>query len=222
MPRRGLSSSKAKRAYNEREKQLYHEFRKTHGPVKGGQKGFRSIVRSYPLSQRPLSLLTPHQWTTRGKALHVLARSRRFGESLTKTSREANISPETVRRYLGEAAFQKRGARWMATPLDLLARRMNLFENGKVVTVSIRDSRTASLIGKYDRDVKTFLEDPARDPSILKKWEGVTFRDAAGNPHSFETDPARLREAAERAETELGGFEVYPEGNETGEALADL
>jgi hypothetical protein len=216
------ASKETKATYNLREKQLYHEYRTTHGPVKGGQKGFRSIVRSYPLSQRPLSLLTPYQWTKRGNALSVLARSRRSGESLTKAARAAHISPETVRRYLGESAFQKRGARWKATPSDALARRMSLFENGQVVTVSIRDSRTASLIGKYDRDVKTFLEDPARDPSILKRWKGQTFRDAAGNLHTFETDPTRLREAAERAETELGGFEVYPEGEETGEAVAYL
>jgi hypothetical protein len=93
---------------------------------------------------------------------------------------------------------------------------MAFYEDGRERVVTVRGSKTASLIGKYDRDVRTFLEDPARDPSILQKWKGRTFRDAAGNIHTFETDPYKLREAAERAEAE-GGFDIYPEGDETGD-----
>ena len=71
------------------------------GPVRGGQKGFRRLMRGRPMGQRPLSLLSPYQRSTRETALRVLRRSRRFEEPLSKAAREAHTSPETVRRYLG-------------------------------------------------------------------------------------------------------------------------
>jgi hypothetical protein len=220
MANRGLYRTEAKRAYNLREKQLYHEYRKTHGPLKGGQKGFRALLRKLPVARRPSSLLSPRQRSNRDTALHVLARSRRFGESLTKAARNFHTSPKTVRRYLGRSGYRKVGGRWKPTRSDSLLRRMAFYEEGRERVVTVRGSKTASLIGKYDRDVRTFLEDPARDPSVLKKWKGKTFRDASGNLHTFETDPYKLREAAERAANEPEGLELNSEG--TGEAVAFL
>jgi hypothetical protein len=216
------ASKETKARYNLREKRAYHEYRAIHGPLKGGQKGFRALIRSLPIARRPLSLLSPRQRANRETALRVLGRSRRFGESLTKAARDAHTSPETVRRYLGRSGYRKIGGRWKPTRSDSFVRRMAFYEEGRERAVTVRGSKTASLLGRYDRDVRTFLEDPARDPSVLKKWEGETFRDAAGNPHTFETDPTRLREAAERVETELGGFDVYPEGEDTWDGVSDL
>jgi hypothetical protein len=216
------ASKETKATYNLREKRAYHEYRAIHGPLKGGQKGFRALIRSLPIARRPLSLLSPRQRANRETALRVLGRSRRFGESLTKAARDAHTSPETVRRYLGRSGYRKVGGRWKPTRSDSFVRRMAFYEEGRERAVTVRGSKTASLLGRYDRDVRTFLEDPARDPSVLKKWEGETFRDAAGNPHTFETDPTRLREAAERVETELGGFDVYPEGKDTWDGVSDL
>jgi len=211
MPRRGLSSTEAKKDYNAREKLAYHQFRKTHGPLKGGQKGFRALMRSLPIARRPLSILSPRQRTTREKTLRALGRTRRFGESLTTAARASNTSSETVRRYLGRSGFRKVGGRWKPTRSDSLLRVMSFFEEGQVRVVPVQDSKTASLLGKYNRDVRTFLEDPARDPSVLKKWKGKTFRDTAGNIHTFETDPTKLRRAAKLADSEPGGFEIYPD-----------
>jgi hypothetical protein len=216
------ASKETKATYNLREKRAYHEYRAIHGPLKGGQKGFRVLIRSLPIARRPLSLLSPRQRANRETALRVLGRSRRFGESLTKAARDAHTSPETVRRYLGRSGYRKVGGRWKPTRSDSFVRRMAFYEEGRERTVTVRGSKTASLLGRYNRDVRTFLEGPARDPSVLKKWEGETFRDAAGNPHTFETDPTRLREAAERVETELGGFDVYPEGEDTWDGVSNL
>ena len=214
-------SKKTKAIYNLREKQAYHEYRRTHGPLKGGQKGFRALMRKLPIARRPSSMLSPRQRATLATALHVLARSRRFGESLTKAARDAHTSPETVRQYLGRSGYRKVGGRWKPTRSDTLLRRMTFYEDGRERVVIVRGSKTASLIGKYDRDVRTFLEDPAHDPSILKKWKGRTFKDATGKRHTFETDPHKLKEAAERAETE-GGFDIYPESEGAGEDVSDL
>jgi hypothetical protein len=98
---------------------------------------------------------------------------------------------------------------------------MAFYEDGGRRTVPVRGSKTASLIGKYNRDVRTFLEDPARDPAVLEKWEGRTFVDARGQVHTFETDPSRILSAVERAESEYGSFDIYPEGDESEEAFAE-
>lgn len=221
MPPRSHATVEAQRAFNLREKHAYHEYVAAHGPVRGGQKGFRRLMQSRPVGQRPLSLLSPYQRSRRETALRVLARSRRFGEPLSKAAREAHISPETVRRYLGRLGFRKVGSRWRPTRSDSLLRKMAFYEGGQRKAVTIRGSKIASQIGKYNRDVRTFLEDPARDPSVLNKWEGRAFVDAYGNVHTFETDPARILSAVERAESEYGSFDIYPEGNESEEVFAE-
>jgi hypothetical protein len=93
-----------------------------------------------------------------------------------------------------------------------MLRRMSFYEEGRRRAVTVRGSKTASLIGKYDRDVEAFLDDPARDPSVLKKWEGRPFVDAYGTVHAFESDPAKILSAVERAESDTGAFEIYPDG----------
>ena len=221
MPPQSRATAVAQRAFNLREKHAYHEYVAAHGPVRGGQKGFRRLMRNRAVGKRPLSLLSPHQRTKRETSLRVLARSRRFDESLSKAAREAHTTPETVRRYLGRSGFRKEGARWKPTRSDSLLRRMAYYEDGRRGAATVRGSKTASKIGKYNRDVRSFLEDPLRDPSVLKKWEGRTFADVNGTIHTFETDPARILSSVERAESETGAFDIYPEADESEEAFAE-
>jgi hypothetical protein len=166
-------------------------------------------------------LLSPYQRAKRETSLRVLARSRRFNEPLSNAARETHVSPETVRRYLGRSGFRKAGGRWKPTKTDSFLRRMAFYEDGRRRAATVRGSKIASLLGRYNRDVRSFLEDPARDPSVLKKWEGRTFVDAQGRVHTFETDPARLLSAVERAESETGAFDIYPEGDESEEGFAE-
>ncbi|EQD41562.1 hypothetical protein B2A_10608, partial [mine drainage metagenome] len=84
----------------------------------------------------------------------------------------AHTTTETVERYLGRSGFRKVGGRWKPTRSDSLLRRMAFYEDGRRKAVTVRGSKTASLLGRYNSDVRTFLDDPARDPSSLKKWEG--------------------------------------------------
>lgn len=217
----GLPSVAAKRAYNLREKQAYRAYREAHGPVRGGQRGFRVLMRSRPVGRRPLSLLSPYQRSKRESSLRVLGRSRRFGEPLSKAARDAHTTPETVQRYLGRSGYRKVSGRWRPTKSDSLLRRMSFYEDGRRRTVTVRGSKTASVIGRYNRDVETFLRDPARDSTVLKKWEERTFIDANGKVRTLETDPNKIRDAIERAESEYGSFDIYPEGDESEEAFAE-
>ncbi len=216
-----VASAEAKRAFNLREKAAYHSYRAAHGSVRGGQKGFRALIRRLPVAQRPIRLLSSSQRKRRDTALGVLGRSRRFNEPLSRAARENRISPETVRRYLGSSGYRKVGSRWKATKTDTLIRVMASYEEGRRVRVVVRGSKTASKIGRYNRDVRTFLEDPARDPSILAKWESLTFRDAHGKSHTFETDPSEIRSAVDKAESEFGAFDIYPEGGEDESSFAE-
>jgi len=218
MPR-GLPSAAAKRAYNLREKLAYHQFVGSHGPVRGGQKGFRRLMRSRPIAKRPLSLLGPLQRAKRETALRVLRRSRKFNEPLSKAARDAHTTPETVRRYLGRSGYRKVGGRWKPTRSDSFTRRMAFYEEGRRRAVTVRGSKTASVLGKYDRDVETFLK--SRDPAVLKNWESQRFVDANGKAHTLETDPAKILSAVERAESETGAFDIYPEGGESEEVFAE-
>jgi len=214
-------SPAAKRAYNLREKTAYHVYRETHDPVKGGQKGFRRLMRSRPVAQRPLGLLGPRQRAKRETSLRVLGRSRRFNEPLSKAAREAHTSPSTVRRYLGRSGYRKVGSRWAHTQRDTLVRVMGSFEKGRRVRVAVSDSKTASLLGRYARDVRTFFTDPARDFHVLEQRKGIRYHDAEGSVHTFETDPYALKHAVEASEEEFGAFDIYPEGGEDEAAFAD-
>lgn len=222
MPRRSRASVEAQRAFNLREKAAYHDYRSGHGPVKGGQRGFRALMRRRPVAQRPLSFLSPAQRSKRDTSLRVLGRSRRFGESLSKAARDAHTTPETVERYLGRSGYRKVGSQWKPTKSDSLLRRMAFYEDGRRKAVTVRGSKTSSSLGRYNRDVRSFLEDPARDPSVLKKWEGRPFVDAQGRVHTFEADPTRILSAVERAESETGAFDIYPEGGADEAALAEV
>jgi hypothetical protein len=178
-------------------------------------------MRSRPVAQRPLSYLSHYQRSKREGALRILGRSRRFGEPLTKAAREAHTTPETVERYLGRSGYRKEGGRWRPTRTDSLLRRMAFYEDGRRQTVTVRGSKIASMLGRYNHDVRSYLEDPARDQSVLKKWEGQTFVDAQGNMHTFETDPMETHLAVERAESETGAFDIYPEGDESEAEFAE-
>ena len=211
----------AQRAYNLREKAAYADYKTAHGVPKGGQRGFRRLMRRRPIAQRPLSMLSPAQRAKRQTALRVLGRSRRFNEPLSKASRDAHTTPDTVRRYLGSSGYRKVGGRYRPTRSDSLVRVMSSFEAGKRVRVTLRDSKTASLLGQYARDVRTYFADAARDYHIFERWKHVTYRDAAGTVHTFETDPHFLRLAVEASEAEFGAFDIYPEGGEDEAGFAE-
>lgn len=204
------TAAAAKRAYNSREKVLYHAYVREHGPIRGGQKAFRSIKSSTPIARRPAEWYSPRQFEKRQTALGVLSATRRRGEALTRAARSDHTTPDTVRRYTGQFRQRRRGGRWRPTKRDRLVRYMSSYENGGGVRVTVRDSRTASLLGQYGRDVRFYLRE--RDPNILAQWACKTYRDAKGRVRTFESDPNRLVAAIEKSERDYGAFDIYPEG----------
>jgi uncharacterized protein YaaR (DUF327 family) len=175
-----------------------------------------SQIRGHPKSkERVVSTIKPepiykHSWKSisrkelnqREKSLEVL-RKVRDGESLSSASRELHTSPETVIKNTN--AFLKVRGKWTPKSQDRISRVMSLNEKGKQSWVEIRDSRTASRIGKYNSAVREFLRTGKTD--VLKSFR-KPFKDANGELHHFETDPDKLYEIAESQE-EPEFWEIY-------------
>jgi DNA-binding CsgD family transcriptional regulator len=148
----------------------------------------------YDLTQRELSL--------REKSLDVLSKVRN-SQSLYESSKEIGINPETVVKHTN--AFKKVNGKWIAKSQDRISRVMSIYENGKKEWIEIKDSRTASRIGRYNSAVKEFLR--TGNKNVLKPFK-KPFKDANGKLHYFETNPEKLYQIAESQE-EPEFYEIY-------------
>lgn len=138
--------------------------------------------------------------TKREAALDVVALMRREGLSLRNAVRhhnhawpEARVSEATVKRY-APRAMEKRGGRWRATQYDRYARTTDAITTQGVVRITVRDSRTASLIARHAAAVNTYLGG-RQDESALRPYRGKSFR-AGKQTYVLETDPAKLERLA--------------------------
>lgn len=165
-------------------------------------KKFVSELKPKPVYKRSWSEITKRESNIRKKSLDVLVKVRN-GKSLTEASRELHTTPETVIKNTG--AFRKIKGKWIPKSQDRISRIMSIYENGKQSWIEIRDSRTASRIGKYNSAVNEFLR--TGDANVLKPFR-KPFKDANGKKHYFETDPDKLYEIAEQQE-EPEFWEIY-------------
>jgi|SRR5579875_3002100 len=161
-----------------------------------------SELKPKPIYERSWSEITIQERQIREKSLDVL-RKVRNGKSLTEASKELHTTPETVIKNAG--AFRKVKGKWIAKSQDRISRIMSIYENGKQSWIEIRDSRTASKIGKYNSAVNEFLR--TGDANVLKPFKRP-FKDANGKKHYFETDPDKLYEISEQQE-EPEFWEIY-------------
>jgi len=58
-----------------------------------------------------------------------------------------------------------------------------IYEDGQTKTVSTKDSKTATVIGKYLNDTKKIL---SGDVGLLEKYKDMTIKDATGKLHHLE------------------------------------
>jgi hypothetical protein len=156
------------------------------------------VLHARPVHARSWSTLTPTERELRSKSLKVISQMRRHGYSLTRASRDAGISPYTVRRHTN--AVRYKGYRYRPKAYDRIDRRMAINEGGRERWITVKDSRHASMIGRYHSAVRQFLE--TGDASHLKPFKGKRVRDIDGNWHTLETDPDKLYEIEEQREEE--------------------
>lgn len=154
--------------------------------------------------KREWALLSPRQKNIRERVLEVLSIKRNSKQSLSRISKNHDISVKTVIRNTN--AFKKVNGKWTAKKFDRISRVLKINENGKEKSIETSNSKTASTIGKYHNAVKQFLN--AGDSKALRKFKKLKIKDSNGNIHTFETDPQRLIQINERIE-EPEFYEVY-------------
>ncbi len=90
------------------------------------------------------------------RALEALSLMRR-GESLTAAATEASTAPETVRKYVGRAIERLPNGRYQAKPWDRFERSVRILIPDGPERITVKDSRTASKVGRYWNAVHDFL-----------------------------------------------------------------
>jgi hypothetical protein len=69
---------------------------------------------------------------------------------------------------------------------------MQIYEHGRIVSVIIKDSKAASLIGGYMNDVKKALY--SGDWKPLEKYKRGVITDIKGKKHRLETRPEMIKD----------------------------
>ena len=139
---------------------------------------------------------------TYNRSLHVLARMRRTGASLTAAAKEEHIDPRTVRKYL-KGELRSRGD---ATNADLRTRDMLVPTTLGNAPVKVRGSKQASQLGKYMSAVGKYVR--TGDVKGLSAFEGKSI---AG--HALITDPDILSSLAQAGALTLDEIYAVPEAS---------
>jgi lambda repressor-like predicted transcriptional regulator len=139
---------------------------------------------------------------TYNRSLHVLARMRRTGASLTAAAREEHIDPRTVRKYL-KAELRGRGK---ATKADRRKREMLVPTSLGNSPVTVRGSRQASQLGRYMSAVSKYLR--TGDVDGLAEFEGKSI-----GGHALITDPDILSSLAQAGALTLDEIYAVPEAS---------
>jgi len=139
---------------------------------------------------------------TYNRSLHVLARMRRTGASLTTAAQEEHIDPRTVRKYL-KAELRDRGK---ATKADRRRRDMLIPTTVGNAPVTVRGSRQASQLGKYMSAVSKYLRTGDGEP--LAKFQNQSIGGQA-----LITDPNTLTVLAEAGALTLDEIYAHPESS---------
>jgi hypothetical protein len=117
-------------------------------------------------------------------------RALRKGESLADAARSAGLSPERLRKFITDRKIgRKHNGKW-----QLIKHRLRwewaIFTEGTMVFIVVSDPATNSLIGSYLNAVRLFLN--TNDASLLKRFQNVSVKDAAGRKYRLETNPNTL------------------------------
>ena len=162
-------------------------------------------MKAAPLHKRPWRKLSPRQKLLREKSLAVLTELR---SSKTKTlPQAANDNDITVKNVIKHTnGFKKTNGRLVVKRWDRIKRVMRINSSGEEKSIEIRDSRTASVVGRYHNAVKQFLN--TGDKTKLSKFRNKKVKDSKGKLHKLETNPDEIIRINQRIE-EPEFYEVY-------------
>lgn len=158
------------------------------------QKGYGSLSEQQRAAKpvhraRDLDRLRPAEREARGRALDAVRLMRRDGLPLEQASRATGTTPNAVRRHAGTALVKGRGGRYEAKPYDRLSRPMKFPTLDGLITLDVRDSRSASAISHYWNAVHDYRDRGNDRP--LRKFRGKSVR-VEGRAYPFITDTGAL------------------------------
>ena len=174
-------------------------------------------LRGHANKRKPISKLRVRvdklSWTalkkkeaiTRKKSLSVLSNMRNNGLSLTAACKESHIAQKTVLRSIRQA-FKKVKGRWKPKHTDHISRTISIYENCKHVFVTVNDSQTASLLGRYNNAVRQYLT-YGNATLIMDDIFKKPFVDENNVTHTLDTDLNCLDQLQANNETEF--YEIY-------------
>ena len=158
-----------------------------------------------PLHKRPWKKLSPRQKMLREKSLAVISELRNTKtKTLPQAAKDNEITAQNVIKHTN--GFKKINGKLVVKRWDRISRPMRVNTDGKDKSVEIKDSRTASVVGRYHNAVKQFLN--TGDKSNLAKFRNKKVKDSNGNLHKLETDPQKIIFINERIE-EPEFYELY-------------
>ena len=149
----------------------------------------------------PVDLVDPRglkakQRALRNDALSVLNRIRR-GETPSDVIDEIGISKNDLLKHLGNNIKIKKN-QIKVSKSDRIPREMIISEDGVEDSIIIKNSKDASIIGKYQNAKRYFFV--TGDSSKLKKFENIKLKDIDGIIHKLETNPNKIIEIEDRKE----------------------
>ena len=133
------------------------------------------------------------------RALSVVSRMRKRGESLSKAARAMHTTPRTVRKFVGSQLRRAISGRYSATSSDRLKREINVFGMEGYEPVTVRSSKQARLASEHLITINRFLR--TGDTEQLKRFRRKRIAGV-----ELLTDPKRIREFAEADLVKLDGL----------------
>lgn len=156
--------------------------------LKGSHKGSR--LRASPISWRSLK---PQEKSAYKRTLSGL-RLMRKGNSLRSAAKAVGTDPETMKKYLKGVLYKKR-RRWHAKREDSLQRGIIIYTTkGRIRSVVVNRSSTASLIGRHMNDVKLVLSGIEDYDIFAERYKDAIITDSDGRQFRLETDLEELKE----------------------------
>lgn len=141
----------------------------------------------------------------REKSLTVISELRNTkSKTLSQAANDKGITVKNVIKHTN--GFKKVNGRSVVKRWDRIKRVMRVNTGGKEKSVEIKDSRTASVIGRYHNAVKQFLN--TGDKTKLSKFKNKKVKDSKGKLHKLETNPDEIIRINQRIE-EPEFYEVY-------------
>jgi hypothetical protein len=125
-------------------------------------------------------------WRNIGQAVTEM----RAGASRRQAAQKFDLDPRIVQQRAPSALRKQRNGRWIAKPHDNLLRVLLRPTRKGLREIGVRDSRQASLLGKYWTAVERYRD--TGDGSALREFRGKHIIDATGKRVRLLTDRGAL------------------------------